>query len=58
MYVLARREGETILLADGLIEITVLSVTGKVARLGIKAPREIKVDRKEMVSKTDNNEQK
>jgi len=47
MYVLARREGDSLLLADGLIEIKVLSVTGKIVRLGVSAPREVSVVRKE-----------
>jgi len=48
MYVLARHEGESILIADGCIEIKVLSVTGKIARLGIEAPKEIDIVRKEL----------
>lgn len=48
MYVLARHEGESIIIAD-VIEIKVLSVTGKIARLGINAPREVPVKRAELV---------
>lgn len=48
MYVLARREGESIIIAD-VIEIKVLSVTGKIARLGINAPKEVPVKRAELV---------
>ena len=48
MYVLARHEGESIIIA-GLIEIKVLSVTGKTTRLGIDAPKEISVKRKELL---------
>ena len=48
MYVLARREGESIIIAD-IIEIKVLSVTGKIARLGINAPKEVPVKRAELV---------
>jgi len=47
MYVLARHEGESIIISD-IIEIKVLSVTGKIARLGITAPKEIPVKRKEV----------
>lgn len=50
MYVLARHEGESIIIAD-IIEIKVLSVTGKIARLGINAPREVPVKRAELVVK-------
>lgn len=48
MYVLARREGDSIVIAD-LIEVKVLSVNGKIVRLGVSAPREIGVQRKEQV---------
>lgn len=49
MYVLARHEGESIIIAD-VIEIKVLSVTGKIARLGINAPREVPVKRAELLA--------
>ena len=48
MYVLARHVGESIIIAD-VIEIKVLSVTGKIARLGIIAPREVPVKRAELL---------
>jgi carbon storage regulator CsrA len=48
MYVLARHEGESILMFDGLVEIKVLQVTGKIARLGIEAPKEIDIIRAEL----------
>jgi len=48
MYVLARHEGESIIIAD-VIEIKLLSVTGRTARLGINAPREVPVKRAELV---------
>ena len=48
MYVLARREGESIIMHEGVVEIKVLSVTGKIVRLGIEAPKEIDVTRKEL----------
>ncbi len=54
MYVLARHEGESIIIAD-VIEIKLLSVTGKTARLGINAPKEVPVKRAELLYKTDNN---
>lgn len=47
MYVLARHEGEEIDIADGLITIRVLSITGKITRIGIDAPKEIRVVRRE-----------
>ncbi len=48
MYVLARHEGQSIIIAD-VIEIKLLSVTGRTARLGINAPSEIPVKRAELV---------
>lgn len=51
MYVLARHEGESIIIAD-IIEIKVLSVTGKIARLGINAPKEVPIKRKELLIDT------
>jgi len=48
MLVIARREGEIISIADGLIRIKVLSVQGKIARIGIAAPREISARREEV----------
>lgn len=48
MYVLARHEGESIIIAD-IIEIKLLSITGKTARLGINAPKEISVKRAELL---------
>lgn len=48
MYVLARHEGEEIVIAD-IIRIKVLSVTGKIVRLGIDAPREVPVKRAELL---------
>lgn len=53
MYVLARHEGESIIIA-GIIEIKVLSVTGKIARLGINAPREVPVKRAELLIEVEN----
>ena len=55
MYVLARHEGESIIIAD-VIEIKVLSVTGKIARLGINAPREVPVKRAELLNPMDDND--
>lgn len=48
MLVVARREGDSVIIA-GLIEVKVLSVTGKIVRLGVSAPREISVLRKEQI---------
>ena len=47
MLILTRRSGESVRIGDE-IEISVLSVHGGQVRLGIKAPREIVVDREEI----------
>lgn len=44
---LCRYTGEEILIGDS-IRVAVLEVKGKKVRLGIKAPREFEVDRKEV----------
>lgn len=54
MYVLARREGESILMLNGKIRIKVLQVTGKIARLGIEAPMEVDIHRAEVVKQKSN----
>ena len=47
MLVLTRKVEESILIGDD-VEIMVLGVTGDKVRLGIKAPREVEVFRKEV----------
>lgn len=47
MLVLSRRVGEAIVIA-GSIRVTVLSVKGGKLRLGIEAPADVLVDRKEV----------
>ncbi len=47
MLVLSRRKDEKIII-DGNIEIEVLKVKGNTVRLGIKAPRDVKVLRGEL----------
>ncbi|MEP6963048.1 MAG: carbon storage regulator CsrA [Acidobacteriota bacterium] len=48
MLVIRRRPGESILIGDH-IEIEVLEVNGSQIKLGIRAPREVAVVRKEIV---------
>lgn len=49
MLVLSRKYGESIVIAGGVIRVTVLrEVFGKI-RLGIDAPKAIRIDREEMV---------
>ena len=47
MLILTRRIQETLVI-DGDIEVTVLGVKGGQVRLGVKAPIEVAVDRKEV----------
>ena len=47
MLVLTRKPSESIMIADE-IEICVLSISGDKVRIGIEAPREIPVFRKEI----------
>ncbi|MFD0673633.1 carbon storage regulator CsrA [Cohnella sp. GCM10027633] len=48
MLVLSRRKGESIVIQDH-IEITVLEVDGDTVKIGIAAPREIEILRKELI---------
>jgi carbon storage regulator len=50
MLVLSRRKDEAIVM-DGRIVVTVLSIKGKTVRLGIDAPREVAVHRKELAER-------
>jgi carbon storage regulator len=47
MLVLSRKKGEAVVIQDE-IEITVLGVEGDVVRLGISAPRDVEILRKEI----------
>lgn len=47
MLALTRKVGESIVIADN-IEITVISVTGDQIKLGIDAPKNISIHRKEI----------
>jgi carbon storage regulator len=49
MLVLSRRAGESIVLGDD-ITVTVLEVRGDVVRIGIDAPRSLKVHRAELLA--------
>ncbi len=52
MLVLSRKKYESICI-DGDIEVTVLEVRGDRVRLGIVAPREVRVMRKELLTAAD-----
>ncbi len=47
MLVLARRQNESIMIGDN-IEVTILEVRGEKVRLGINAPTDVPVHRKEI----------
>lgn len=47
MLVLTRKVGESIMIGDG-IEVKVISIDGDQVKLGIEAPRHIKVYRQEV----------
>lgn len=47
MLILTRRPGERIMIGDN-ISVTVLSIKGCQARLGIEAPKDVKVHREEI----------
>ncbi len=48
MLALTRKKGETILIGDN-IEVVVLGIQGEQVRLGVVAPRDIPIHRKEVV---------
>lgn len=47
MLVLSRKTNESIMIGDN-IEVRVVEVTGKSVKLGIEAPRDVSVHRKEI----------
>lgn len=53
MLVLKRNEGESILIGDG-IEIVVIDCGNGVVKLGIEAPKNVKIIRKELVLEVQN----
>lgn len=57
MLILTRRGGESIIIGEN-IKVTLLSVRGGQASLGIEAPAEINVVREEIVGKYSQNGQK
>jgi carbon storage regulator len=47
VLVLTRRSGESVMIGDQVV-VTVVEVRGDVVRLGIQAPREVRVHREEV----------
>lgn len=56
MLILTRKPGESIILGDN-IEIKVLEVSDSRVKLGIEAPRDVKVLRKEVISTIEENKE-
>jgi carbon storage regulator len=50
MLILTRRTGETLRIGDD-VEVTVMAVNGSQVRIGIKAPRNVIVDRAEIAER-------
>ncbi len=50
MLILTRRTGESLRIGDD-IEVTVMAVSGLQVRIGIKAPRNVVVDREEIADR-------
>lgn len=56
MLVITRKIGESIIISDN-VEVSVLEVAGDKVKLGINAPREIKIIRSELKIAKETNEQ-
>jgi carbon storage regulator len=56
MLVLSRKANESIVIRDDII-VTVVDVRGGKVRLGIEAPKEVKVHRKEVYEKINGTQQ-
>jgi carbon storage regulator len=52
MLMLTRRAGETIRIGDD-IWVTIVAIDGAQARVGVSAPREVRVDREEIALRRD-----
>jgi carbon storage regulator len=50
MLILTRRAGETLRIGDN-VEVTVMAINGAQVRIGIKAPRNVVVDREEIAER-------
>jgi carbon storage regulator len=52
MLILTRRNGEAIMVGDD-IQVTVLDVKGNQVRIGVTAPKDMRVDREEVRERID-----
>lgn len=53
MLVLSRKKNEQIVIGEGLITITIVEIRGDKVRVGITAPPDVKVHRKEVQDRID-----
>lgn len=56
MLILARKPGESLVINDK-IEITIVEVSGDKVRIGIDAPKDVKILRKELIQTVESNKQ-
>jgi carbon storage regulator len=56
MLILTRRVTEVLVIDGGRIKVTVLGVKGNQVRIGIEAPAEVSIHRKEIQDKIDRGE--
>ncbi|TFE29030.1 carbon storage regulator CsrA [Cohnella luojiensis] len=49
MLVLSRKKGQSVIIQDQ-IEVTILEIDGETIKLGISAPREVQIVRKELLA--------
>ncbi|MDD2731925.1 MAG: carbon storage regulator CsrA [Candidatus Pacebacteria bacterium] len=49
MLVLSRKKGQSIVIGENRVSVVVLAIYGKSVRLGIDAPKDIPVHRKEIL---------
>jgi carbon storage regulator len=50
MLVLSRKPGDTVVI-DGSIKVTVIELRGNMVRLGVEAPRDVRVRREELAAR-------
>lgn len=50
MLVLSRRRGEQIVIGEGIV-VTIIETRGEAVRVGIDAPREVPVNRREVLER-------
>lgn len=52
MLILSRRTGETVMIGED-VTVTILGVKGNQVRIGVKAPKNMRVDREEIRERKD-----